>query len=148
MITGLHHVAISVPDLEKAVDFYHETLGFEKTFDSKWEGDRPKSDRVIGLSQTHAKVQMLNAGNAFIELWEYQQPSPLPQDDKYSPADHGIALIALQVTNIEEEYERLREAGMTFHAPPVDLGNSFAIYGRDPFGNIVELYEVSGDRSI
>ena len=32
MITGIHHVAISVPDLDKAVSFYHEILGFEKDF--------------------------------------------------------------------------------------------------------------------
>ena len=40
------------------------------------------------------------------------------------------------------------EAGMTFHAPPVQLGESAAIYGRDPFGNIVELYETSPERSL
>ena len=30
VITGIHHIAISVPDIETASKFYHEVLGFEK----------------------------------------------------------------------------------------------------------------------
>jgi hypothetical protein len=30
---------------------------------------------------------------------------------------------------------------MTFHCPPQDLGGSWATYGRDPDGNVVELQE-------
>ena len=148
MITGIHHVAISVPALDKAVDFYHGTLGFEKIFANSWNGDREEADQVIGLDRTSAKVQMLKAGNAYLELWEYIEPKPEEQKRDYSPADHGIAHIALQVTDINDEFERLQTSGMTFHQQPVDLGNSSAIYGRDPFGNIIELYEVTGERSI
>ena len=148
MITGIHHVAISVPDLDKAVEFYHGTLGFEKIFANSWNGDREEADQVIGLNRTSAKVQMLKAGNAYLALWEYIEPKPEEQQRDYSPADHGIAHIALQVTDINDEFERLQTSGMTFHQQPVDLGNSSAIYGRDPFGNIIELYEVTGERSI
>ena len=31
---------------------------------------------------------------------------------------------------------------MEFVGPPVDLGDSAAVYGRDPFGNVVEIYEI------
>lgn len=148
VITGIHHIAISVPDLEIASKFYHEVLGFEKVFDNRWNGDRPIADQVIGLEKTQAKVQMLKAGNAYLEIWEYGFPIPETQDFNYSAANHGLAHFALQVTDITSEYERLSDNGMTFHSPPVDLGGSFAIYGRDPFGNILELYEVSEERSI
>lgn len=148
MITGIHHVAISVPDLDQAVAFYHGTLGFEKVFSNSWFGDRDQADQVIGLKNTHAKVQMLKAGNAYLELWEYIKPKPLEQKFNYSPANHGIAHIALQVSNIHAEFERLSNAGMTFHQSPVDLGNSHAIYGRDPFGNVIELYEVTGEKAL
>ena len=107
MITGIHHVAISVPDLDKAVEFYHGTLGFEKIFANSWNGDREEADQVIGLDRTSAKVQMLKAGNAYLELWEYIEPKPEEQKKDYSPADHGIAHIALQVTDINDEFERL-----------------------------------------
>ena len=87
MITGIHHVAISVPDLDEAVGFYHEILGFEKVFSNSWFGDREQADQVIGLERTHAKVQMLKAGNAYLELWEYIKPKPEAQSFNYSPAN-------------------------------------------------------------
>lgn len=144
MIVGLHHVGLSVPDLEEAKTFYKDVLGFTEVFDNSWDGDRPEADQAIGLEKTSAKMQMLRAGNACIELWEYSNPLPASKDPNYSPANHGWAHIALQVTDIFYEYERLTKAGMTFHRPPVTNvgeGRSAAIYGRDPFGNIVELYE-------
>ena len=144
MIVGLHHVGLSVPDLEEAKTFYKDVLGFTEVFDNSWDGDRPEADQAIGLEKTSAKMQMLRAGNACIELWEYSNPFPASKDPNYSPANHGWAHIALQVTDIFYEYERLTKSGMTFHRPPVTNvgeGRSAAIYGRDPFGNIVELYE-------
>ena len=72
---------------------------------------------------------------------------PEAQSFDYSPANHGIAHIALQVTNIHDEFARLSKSGMTFHQEPVDL-ETLCIYGRDPFGNIIELYEVTGERAI
>ena len=55
--------------------------------------------------------------------------------------DHGFTHIALLVTDMDAEYERLTAAGMRFHCPPG--GNTRAIYGRDPDGNVVELMEVA-----
>lgn len=147
MIVGLHHVAVSVPDIEAAARFYCDVLGFTPAFAGEWD-DKPTNDRVIGLDKTSAKVRMLRCANAYVELWEYRNPAPAPKDPGYSPADHGYAHIGLQVTDITAEYDRLRAAGMTFHAPPVDLGGSAAIYGRDPWGNIIELYQVAGPFTI
>ncbi len=147
MIVGLHHVAVSVPDIEAAARFYCDVLGFTPAFAGEWD-HKPTNDRVIGVDGTAAKVQMLRCANAYVELWEYRSPTPSPQDPGYSPADHGYAHIGLQVTDIHAEHARLSAAGMTFHAPPVDLGASAAIYGRDPWGNIIELYQVGGALSI
>ena len=52
--------------------------------------------------------------------------------DRSDPADARVPLLPLGV---------LREPGEDV-GPPVDLGNgSFAIYGRDPFDNLIELYQ-------
>ncbi len=143
MIVGLHHVAISVSDIVKATRFYCDVLGFEEAFESTWD-NKVDNDRVIGIDGTAATVKMVRAKNAYLELWQYASPTPAPKDPTYSPADHGLSHLCLQVTNIQAEYDRLSARGMTFHGPPVQLGSSSAIYGRDPFGNIIELYEVAG----
>ncbi|MEM1434153.1 MAG: VOC family protein [Pseudomonadota bacterium] len=140
MIVGLHHVAISTPDLEAAVAFYSGLLGFEVVQRSGWDRDFPKADQAIGLSKTAAKMAMLQAGNAFVELWEYSNPTP--EDRTARPCDLGYPHFALQVTDIDAEYARLSAGGMKFVGEVVDFGSSSAIYGRDPFGNVIELYEI------
>ncbi len=140
MIIGIHHLAISVPDLERAVAFYQDALGFEVVQQSGWDRDFPAADRAIGLEQTSARLAMLKAPNAFVEVWEYRNPPP---NDRVSrPCDYGYPHLALQVEGIGEEHQRLAALGMQFVGEPVDFGSSSAIYGRDPFGNVIELYEI------
>jgi len=140
MIVGIHHVAISVPDLDVALAFYRDTLGFAVVERSAWNRDNPLADRAIGLPESAAKMAMLAAPNAFIELWQYSNPEPL--DRRGRPCDHGYAHFCLQVDGLQQEYDRLVSAGMKFVGPPVDFGVAGAIYGKDPFGNTIELYEI------
>lgn len=139
MILGFHHVAVCVPDLDAGLAFYVDVLGADLVFRSHLV-DRPDADRVIGLDGVDADVAMVRLGSAHVELWTYHHPEP---DDRRSSANAlGYPHIALSVRDIETEHQRLTAAGMTFVGPPVDLGRSRAVYGRDPFGNLIELYEL------
>ena len=140
MIVGIHHVAIGVPDFDKGLAFYRDTLGFEVVQTSKFNRDNPLADRAIGLPEVAAKMAMLKTTNAFIELWQYTNPKP--DDRRGRPCDYGYVHFALQVDGLEAEYARLVAAGMEFAGPPVDFGVASAIYGKDPFGNVIELYEI------
>ena len=141
MIVGIHHVAIGVPDLDRALDFYTGVLGFEAVQRSEWDRSHPGADRAVGLAETSAKMAMLKAPNAYLEVWEYRNPEP--RDLRSRPCDLGYPHFCLQVRDIQAEYDRLRAAGMTFVADgPVDFGTSSAVYGKDPFGNIIEIYEI------
>ena len=140
MIVGLHHVAISVPDLELGLSFYCDLLGFEVVQRSEFDGTFEGASRAIGLATVTARMAMLKAPNAFVELWDYHNPTP--EDRTARPCDFGYPHMALQVRGITDEYERLKAGGMTFVGEPVDFGTASAIYGRDPFGNVIELYEI------
>jgi glyoxylase I family protein len=83
---------------------------------------------------------MLKAPNAYIELWQYTNPAP--EDQRQRPCDFGYPHFALQVRGMQEEYDRLSAAGMKFVGPPVDMGTVSAVYGQDPFGNVIEVYEI------
>ena len=89
-------------------------------------------------------MAMLKMPNAYLELWQYTNPAP--EDRRQRPCDLGYAHFALQVDGLEQEYARLGAAGMEFVGPPVDFGRASAIYGRDPFGNVIELYEIRDAR--
>jgi glyoxylase I family protein len=143
MIVGLHHVAIGVDDFDAALAFYTEALGFAIVQQSDFD-DEPLANRAIGLDGVKAKMAMLKAPNAFIELWQYSNPKPA--DLRSRPCDYGYPHIALQVDDIQSEYDRLGALGMEFVGDVVHFGDSAsAIYGRDPCGNIIELYEIKSD---
>lgn len=139
MIVGIHHVAIGVPDFQRGLAFYRDVLGFE-VLSTGTLADNAAADRCIGLTDARAEVAMLKAANAYIELWSYANPHP--KDLKARPCDYGYPHFALQVRGIREEYERMRDLGMEFMDEPVDFGTTSAIYGKDPFGNIIEIYEI------
>jgi glyoxylase I family protein len=139
MIVGVHHVAIGVPDFETGLAFYRDVLGFEVLSASELSGNE-LADRAIGLPDVRAQVAMLKAPNIYIELWSYSNPEP--DDRRQRPCDFGYPHFALQVRDMQTEYARLSAAGVEFVGEPVELGGSAAIYGKDPFGNVIEIYEI------
>ena len=142
MIRGIHHTAISTGDLERALGFYRDLLGFEVVFEFAWPKGTDPADQITGLPGSVAKVAMLRAGNAYLEIFQYEAPSPRSLDPDRPVCDHGITHFALDVRDIDAEYRRLSAAGMRFHCPPLDMGIVKATYGRDPDGNLVELQEI------
>lgn len=147
MIRGIHHVALSTPDLDRLIAFYVDGLGFEVVMEAQI-AQRPIVDQMIGLDGVEFRQAMLKAGNCYVEVFEYTSPTPVPKDPNHPASNHGYTHFCLDVVDIDAEYERLSAAGMTFHRPPPTLdeiggsGALRAIYGRDPDGNIIELQEV------
>lgn len=144
-ITGIHHPAIVVPDLDQGLTFYGEVLGFEVIERVDYETDE-KVEAITGLGNAGAKSAVLKSAWGYLELFEFQeQGKALPQLPANAP---GIRHICLSVDNLASEYDRLKQH-MSFHTPPVNLewaegGNGpWATYGRDPFGNIIELWELA-----
>jgi catechol 2,3-dioxygenase-like lactoylglutathione lyase family enzyme len=142
-IRGVHHVAISTGDLERAIEFYEGLLGFKVVVRFAWPVGIPSADLVTGLKDSSAKAVILRAGNTHIEIFEYSSPTPKPGDPDRPVCDHGITHIALDVIDIDAVYERLKAAGMRFHCPPQPVGGETrATYGRDPDGNVIEIQEL------
>ncbi len=142
MIRGVHHTAISTGDLERSLAFYRDLLGFEPVLDFRWPEGTANMNATHALEETAGRVVLLKAGNAMIELFQYETPVPKPADLDRRLCDHGITHLCLDVDDIDAEYERLSAAGMRFHCPPVDYGSVKCTYGRDPDGNVLELQEI------
>lgn len=147
MIRGIHHVAISTPDLDRLVAFYRDVIGAEMLRESSWPVGSDKIDTLVGLRCSSARTATLRLGNAYLELFQYDSPAARAQDPMRPVNDHGYTHFCLDVVDIDAEYERLLAAGMTFHCPPPALGeigsgSLRSTYGRDPDGNVVELQEL------
>jgi catechol 2,3-dioxygenase-like lactoylglutathione lyase family enzyme len=142
MIRGIHHVAMSTPDLDRMRHFYHDLHGFEIVAESSWPAGSERIDRLSGFAGSAGHCIMMRKGNAYFELLHYTSPAPRPADPQRRGCDHGITHICLAVADIDTEYERLRAAGMRFHCAPQDTGTTRTTVGRDPDGNIIELQQV------
>ena len=101
-------------------------------------------DGIVGLKNSEAKQAMLKLGNAYLEFFEYVSPAGNPKNPSYGVNDHGYTHFALDVQDIDAEYERLSRGGMTFNCPPPNFPGSpiRATYGRDPDGNVIEIQEI------
>ncbi len=143
MIQGIHHVAVHVRDLDRMMQFYKDAFGFEVVGEPFSWKDAEVIDRIIGVPGSAARGAMLRAGSCYFEMFQFEAPSPA-SDRPLDPNDKGYTHFCVDVTDIEEEYERLKGLGMTFDAPaPVDAGHVKSVYGRDPEGNLIEIQQTS-----
>ncbi len=95
MIQGIHHTAISTTDIERSLRFYKDLLGFEEVFSSSWKAGSKVMDAITDLKDSSARLAMLRAGNACIELFQYETPQPRPVEPMRPVCDHGITHLCL-----------------------------------------------------
>jgi catechol 2,3-dioxygenase-like lactoylglutathione lyase family enzyme len=147
MIKAVHHVAISTRNLTRLREFYCGVLGFEPVMEAEWKPgteEGARADHAINLKNSAAKAAMVKKGDVIMELFEYSSPEPKPIPSDWKVCDHGYTHIALLVDDLDGEYERLKKAGMTFHAPPGEgVSGMRGLYGHDPEGHVIEILEIS-----
>lgn len=144
MIRGIHHVAVSTPNLERLVAFYRDVMGAEVVYQGGWSKGSDIIDEIVGLKDSACQQAMLKLGNAHLEFFQYESPEPKPGDPQRPACDHGYTHFCIDVTDIDAEYERLKAAGVKFNCPPPDFegGPIRATYGRDPDGNLIEIQQI------
>lgn len=151
-VIGVHHIGVSVPDLDKAREFYLDILGaIEEVEPLEWAGN-PFIDKIVGLEGSAARQFFCRLGNVQIEVFEYAAPKPAPLDPGRRVNEYGYTHMALQVEDIAAVYQRIVAVGLPVHAPPelstittdeagVKHGYS-GTYCRDFFGNVFEILEI------
>jgi catechol 2,3-dioxygenase-like lactoylglutathione lyase family enzyme len=143
-INGIHHIGMSVPDLERARDFYVGQLGLVEVNRIVW-GGAAEVDAIMRLRGSSGKVMILRSANAFIEMFEFAMPIPDRAEGERGVNQYGFTHLCLDVDDTEAAYARLLAAGMDFHCTPIGTAGVKAVYGRDPFGNVVELQQIVAD---
>ena len=141
MISSIRHVGLVVSDLDNALQFWCETMGFE--ISRQMEEAGPHLDAMMGLNDVRVTTVKLTDpdGNLLELLWFASHPDK----EKWAgePYSTGLTHIAMTVSDLAEVYNRLREKGVTFSAPPQRSpdGRVNVTYARGPEGIILELVE-------
>ena len=138
------HVALSVSDLERSVQFYTRLLGFEMVRTIECPPERGLG-RIVGIPNCSARIVQLKLGEMVLELFEYKQPRgrPIPADK--TQADNGLSHLGFASPDIQADYRRLLDAGVKFYSAPIEyrpqVWNAY-FYGPD--GETCELRQFSG----
>ena len=146
------HIGISVPDLEKAVVFYTEVLGWYLIMPptSITEDDLPIGEMctdVFGKGWQHFKIARLSTGDRIrVEIFQFEQQQNPENNFEYWKT--GIFHFCVQDPDVEGLAERIEAAGGKRRMPapryyyPGEKPYRM-IYMEDPFGNILEIYSHS-----
>lgn len=142
MITQIRHTGLVVADLERALHFWCDILGFR--VEKKMDESGPHLDAMMGLSKVHVTTVKLAApdGN-LVELLHFKS-HPDKAVWKGAANTTGFTHIALTVDDIELTCQKLAETGVRFNAPPQKSADGCVkvTYGRGPEGVLIELVEV------
>lgn len=137
----MHHVGLSVADIDKAVAFYCDHFGMEK-LSPVFPFEGPIFSDVMGLTGATGRMCMIANDTVRLELFEFATPEPKARPRDYPVSDHGYSHFGIEVEDIETVHDRLVAAGVTFHSPVTTYPSGMkAAYGRDPDGNVFEILE-------
>lgn len=146
-IKDIFHINVNCTDLDRSKAFY-ELVGFKVVTDLGLGGTKSML-HGLGLpedSKARAVLMMLEPDKprgTRLDLIEWVTPptkgSPAPD-----LAHAGAVRIALWTIGLQEEYERLKAAGVEFISEPVAMGGGnptrFVCF-KDPDGTVLELIE-------
>ena len=123
----LHHIAITVSNLQESIDFYQKFFNFEiiKEF-----------ERL----DMNAKAVFLKLGDFAVELWEFQDGKS-NQDDLGDIKIKGIRHIALAVENLDDEIKKLNKKGLKVSPAKKGASGGRYTFVFDLDGVAIELYE-------
>lgn len=140
MIKRMDHVALSVQDMERAIAFYRDVLGFEKVFDRAF--DEPMA-RLIGEPGTRARIVHMRLGEQTLELFHYYHPVGRPRRPDHRQSDLGLTHIGFLVEDFERTMQHLVSRGVRFLGEPVEIRPGVYVayfYGAE--GEVCEIREI------
>lgn len=147
----VHHVALTVSDMDRSLAFYTELLGFRKTLDMPLSG--PSFEKLFRLQQgATARSVILQQGKSRvgeIELMAFNGPGLKKPSGPKRPGDPGLLMLSFEVKqeSLQQVAQRLEARNIPFFCKPVELdlpgyGPIKSLMVEDPDGTLVELIEL------
>lgn len=120
--------SIMVNDQDKALAFYTNVLGFQK-----------KNELPVGAYKWITVVSP--EGPQDVELSLEPNVNPAARTFQEAMFAQKIPLAAFQVSDIQQEYERLKKQDVVFLSEPVEMGPVKIVLFSDTCGNLIQLYQ-------
>jgi catechol 2,3-dioxygenase-like lactoylglutathione lyase family enzyme len=144
---GLHHVGITVKDLDSSIRFYHDVLGLDFSNEPSPWFDDPGLGPAVGVPGAALRQVSLKLGDTTLELLQYRSPESDTQRPLLSN-NIGASHVAFVVDDIVATKAELEGKGISFYSDVnvVDEGVLAGwrwVYFEDPDGYPLELVQVA-----
>ncbi|MGB9836445.1 MAG: VOC family protein [Candidatus Saccharicenans sp.] len=127
-------LSIPVSDQDKALDFYVHKLGFIL-----------KKDISLGEARWLTLVSPEDPEGPEL-LLEPNADYPAMKALKEALLKDGIPMAAFAVDNVEQEFKRLKDKGVSFTLAPTDFGTAIIAIFDDTCGNLVQIYQEKAEK--
>jgi catechol 2,3-dioxygenase-like lactoylglutathione lyase family enzyme len=155
VIGDVFHFSFTVSDIERSIDWYTRVLGLELVH--RQRQDNEYTQILVGIPGAMLEVAQFAVpgvqparSSHMLELVEYLTPRVEPSAP-LAVNSVGCPHLALMVDDIHERYGRMREQGVEFVNPPVEItaganAGGFTCYFHDPDGITLEILQPSPEK--
>src|SRR4051794_17847216 len=150
------HIGITVPDIDHAIEWYRDALGFEVLLGPvEVEADMSHAGRnateVFGSRFGRMRQAHLTTSNGIgIELFQFDAPPTSASDRRFDYWKSGVFHFCVIDRDIDGLAARIEESGGKVRTRPVRHafpGEHYRwCYCEDPFGNVIEIHSHSHEQ--
>jgi glyoxylase I family protein len=141
----LTHVGVCVSDLDRALAFYRNLLGFTVEHDLAVAGE--PSDTLLRLRDVDLKAVYLRRDGVRLELLHFASP-PAPTPRTRTMHERGLTHLSFRVADLDATLTALRAANANVLDDTIIRMPTFgaaACFITDPDGQLIELVQSPGD---
>jgi catechol 2,3-dioxygenase-like lactoylglutathione lyase family enzyme len=144
---AVNHVGLSVPDLDGALAWYGDVLGFRvvtppAAMDATDSQLGAALAEMMGPRTRRFRMAHMISGNGVgLQLFEYVEPASRPRADREAFWEHGFFHICVTDADPEALAARIAETGGTAGGVWRQIPGApyAASYCTDPWGNVIEI---------
>jgi catechol 2,3-dioxygenase-like lactoylglutathione lyase family enzyme len=146
---AINHLGMTVPDIDRAIDWYGKVMGFRLIFrrELEYRPEVPEVREIFGprFGKAH-QAHLLSANDVGLELFQFIDPPGSAPDDNFLYWKTGVFHLCVTDPDIEGLVVRIVANGGRQRTQiwqflpnrPCKLA-----YCEDPFGNIIEAFSHS-----
>ena len=140
------HIGVTVPDLQEAIDWYREILGWTLLTEPRtvvgnegFGGERAVD--VLGDFEEMRVANLVTGNQVGVELFEF---TPSSRSDDVDPKEPGIFHLCVVDPDVEGLADSIDASGGQHYSKiwrlHEDNEEYKLTYCKDPFGNLIEIY--------
>jgi catechol 2,3-dioxygenase-like lactoylglutathione lyase family enzyme len=144
-ITSIHHLGLTVADIERSIRFYRDLLGMPLLGRREANADYvAQQTGYPGLHLDVASFRIAPDSDQLLQIAQYLTHSGASSDQGSNRP--GNTHLCLKVNDIHAAYNDLKAKGVPFKSAPVEITagphqGGFGVYLFDPDGYTIELHQ-------